>query len=107
MAGPDLIFAHATGTRLGDAAEARVLAPLGVPVTGTKGAVGHCLGAAGGVDVAVALVCMRRGIAPPMVGVKTPILPVLTAARHMPIERVLLVAAGLGGFDAALLLERK
>ena len=106
VAAPDLVFAHATGTRLGDAAEARVLAALDAPVTGTKGAVGHCLGAAGGVDVAVALVCMATDLAPPMVGVKTPILPVLTAARRMPIERVLLVAAGLGGFDAALLLER-
>lgn len=106
VAAPDLVFAHATGTRLGDAAEARVLAPLGAPVTGTKGAVGHCLGAAGGVDVAVALVCMATGVAPPMAGVRTPILPVLTAPARMPIERVLLLAAGLGGFDAALLLER-
>jgi hypothetical protein len=49
---------------------------------------------------------MATDIAPPMAGVKTPILPVLTEAQPMSIGRVLLLAAGLGGFDAALLLER-
>ena len=102
---PDLVVAHGTGTRLGDAAEAAVLAPLDVHITGTKAAVGHCLGAASGVDVALAMACLQTGLVPPLAGVRTPILPVLQEPTLLNPTRILVAAAGVGGFDAAVLLE--
>ena len=75
-------------------------------MTGTKGAVGHCLGAAGGIDVATAIACLKTGEVPPLVGAQTPILPVLQAPTQLDPTRILVVAAGFGGFDAALLLEQ-
>jgi 3-oxoacyl-[acyl-carrier-protein] synthase II len=68
----DLSFvqAHATGTPIGDLAEARALgrglgkAAGDVPVTAPKGQLGHLLGAAGAVEAILALQGLRRGIVP-------------------------------------------
>jgi 3-oxoacyl-[acyl-carrier-protein] synthase II len=60
----DYINAHATGTRVGDAAEAeaiRELAGDAVPVSGTKGYTGHTLGACGAMEVIFCLMMMREG----------------------------------------------
>jgi 3-oxoacyl-[acyl-carrier-protein] synthase II len=68
----DLSFvqAHATGTPIGDLAEARALrrglgrAIDAVPVTAPKGQLGHLLGAAGAVETILALQSLREGIVP-------------------------------------------
>jgi 3-oxoacyl-[acyl-carrier-protein] synthase II len=68
----DLSFvqAHATGTAVGDLAEARALrrglgaAANGLPVTAPKGQLGHLLGAAGAVETILALQALREGIVP-------------------------------------------
>lgn len=102
---PDLIVCHGTGTLLGDAAEAEALRGMNAPITGTKGALGHTLGAAGGVDAVLAVASMLSGKIPAMAGVRTPMdaRVVLRSYRAAP-QRVLLLAAGFGGYDAALLL---
>ncbi|MBM5825867.1 MAG: beta-ketoacyl-[acyl-carrier-protein] synthase family protein [Cyanobacteria bacterium M_surface_10_m2_119] len=69
----DLSFvqAHATGTPVGDLAEARALrrglGPGGeaIPVTAPKGQLGHLLGAAGAVETILALQALRQGVVPP------------------------------------------
>ena len=64
----DLVNAHATGTPLNDAMEAAALAPLGAAVSGVKGAIGHCLGAAGSLEALVAVMSLLRQKAPPNTG---------------------------------------
>ena len=62
---------HATSTPLGDLAEARALrsvlgsAASEIPVSATKAATGHLLGAAGGVEAVLTVLALERGLAPP------------------------------------------
>lgn len=64
---PDFVIAHGTGTQLNDSAEDRVFegffgrsAPRKAPVTGTKWAIGHTLGASGAMDLIAACEVIRR-----------------------------------------------
>ncbi len=59
----DYINAHATGTQLGDAAEARAIAMLGrheIPVSATKGFTGHTLAASGVMETIFCLKMMEH-----------------------------------------------
>ncbi|HEX2128823.1 MAG TPA: beta-ketoacyl-ACP synthase II [Solirubrobacterales bacterium] len=70
----DYVNAHGTSTPLNDASETAALeAAFGerafeVPVSSTKSAIGHLLGAAGAVEAIATLGALRRGIAPPTLG---------------------------------------
>jgi 3-oxoacyl-[acyl-carrier-protein] synthase II len=70
----DYVNAHGTSTPLNDRSETAALKlALGerateVPVSSTKSAIGHLLGAAGAVEAIAALEALRRGVAPPTVG---------------------------------------
>ncbi len=59
---------HGTATPSNDAAEdravARVFGPAGVRCSSTKGATGHTLGAAGGVEAVVCLLALEQGLVP-------------------------------------------
>ena len=68
------INAHGTGTQANDATEARAIHMLfgararSVPVSSTKGALGHSLGATGAVEAALSLLALDRGMLPPTAG---------------------------------------
>jgi len=69
------VNAHGTGTPLNDAAEGRALgAVLGddavrpLPVTSTKGAIGHLLGSAGAAEAAATVLSLVHGTVPPTAG---------------------------------------
>ncbi len=60
-----MINAHGTGTPANDKAETRAILDMGfdrlMPVVSTKGATGHTLGAAGGIEAIFTLLSLNRG----------------------------------------------
>ncbi len=70
----DYVNAHGTSTPLNDRSETNAIkAALGprassVPVSSTKSAIGHLLGAAGAVEAVATLLALRDRIAPPTIG---------------------------------------
>jgi 3-oxoacyl-[acyl-carrier-protein] synthase II len=108
------VCAHAAGTRKGDAIEAGVLARvLGgrpVPVSSYKSCVGHTLGAAGGIELALAVRSLVEGLVPPTANLERPdpALPLdfPREAREGRIGLLLKTASAMGGLHAALLLSR-
>jgi len=64
----DYVSAHATGTRVGDQAEAAAIRGVfggAVPVSSLKGHLGHTLGASGALELAAVAGMMRDGIVLP------------------------------------------
>jgi 3-oxoacyl-[acyl-carrier-protein] synthase II len=114
----DYINAHGTSTPSGDAGEVRVLKlALGeekayaTPISSTKGATGHCLGAAGAVEAIFSILALRRGILPPTINLEFPdpdcdldFIP--NAARHQEIEVAVSNSFGFGGHNACIVLRR-
>jgi 3-oxoacyl-[acyl-carrier-protein] synthase II len=107
---------HGTGTPLNDAAESaalkRTFPERTIPITATKGVVGHLLGAAGSVAaVATVLGLVDRDVYPtPGGGDPDPALPVdlvLNQSRTIPDMRAGVSASfGFGGANAAVILGR-
>ncbi len=107
----DYINLHGTATPSNDASEdAAVSQVFGTQTScsSTKGATGHTLGAAGGVEAAIALLAMRHGLMPG--GLNTPQpdpalrMNYLIANRSAPVRRVLSNSFGFGGSNASLVL---
>lgn len=105
----DYIHAHGTSTQLNDQNEAYLiqhLFPQGVPVSSTKGATGHTLGASGALGVAFCLMGMKYQILPPCVGLKEREfdLDLVRVPHQDEIRRVLCLSFGFGGQNAVVAL---
>ncbi len=76
--GIDYVNAHGTSTPLNDPSETQALKlALGedarrVPISSTKSATGHLLGASGAIEAIATLHALRVGIAPPTLGLEEP-----------------------------------
>ena len=68
------VNAHGTSTPINDRVETiairRVFADDGPPVSSSKGAVGHLLGAAGAIEALACVEALRRGALPPTLGLE-------------------------------------
>ncbi|GHE63576.1 3-oxoacyl-ACP synthase [Streptomyces longispororuber] len=104
------VNAHATGTPLGDVAEAHAIRKVfgRATVTAPKAALGHLFGAAGAIEALVAVLSVEHGVIPPTrnlteAGVGPDIdLDVVTAPREAPQEAVLSNSFGFGGQNVSL-----
>jgi 3-oxoacyl-[acyl-carrier-protein] synthase II len=109
------VNAHGTATPQNDRAETRGYRALfgdrvnKIPVTSIKSMLGHCLGAAGGIEVAVLALTVSRGVIPPTVhhGQTDPECPgdiVANAARDTRITCGVSASLGFGGNDSAVVI---
>ena len=113
----DYVNAHGTGTQGNDPAEAAAIREaLGerwtkVPVSSLKPAIGHCLGAAGGAELALTVLAMRDGFLPPTLNLNDPdpaceLHHVANSGRAADIRYAIKIAAGFGGHIGIVVLER-
>ena len=114
----DYINAHGTSTPLGDAAETRVIKlALGeenarrTPVSSTKGATGHCLGAAGAVEAIFSTLAIRDGKLPPTINqeVADPECDldyVPNESRDADVRVTVSNSFGFGGHNASVVFKR-
>ena len=112
------VNAHGTSTPAGDSGETRVLKiALGeekayaTPVSSTKGATGHCLGAAGAVEAIFSILALERGVLPPTINQETPdpecdLDYIPNVAREQQVEIAVSNSFGFGGHNACLVFRR-
>jgi len=114
----DYVNAHGSGTRQNDIHETAALKrALGahahaVPVSSIKSMVGHSLGGIGAIEIAASALAIEHGIAPPTANLTTPdpacdLDYVPRTARAVPIDVALCTGSGFGGFQSAIVLERR
>ena len=108
------VNAHATGTVVGDLAEARALGALlagrDVPVTAVKGTTGHLVAGTGAVEAVVAALTVARGVVPPVAGLRcldpaVALDVVIGRPRTIGPAPALSTSFGFGGANACLVLE--
>lgn len=108
---------HGTGTRHGDLYETLELKEAfgeeayKIPMSSTKGATGHMLGATGAIEIIATLLAIHEGFVPPTVGLEekdpkcdldyTP-----GKIREHKIKNAIKVSMGFGGQVAAVLLRK-
>src|SRR5712691_7562060 len=114
----DYINAHGTSTPLGDASETRVIKiALGeenarkTPVSSTKGATGHCLGASGALEAIFCTLAVHEGVLPPTINYETPdpecdLDYIPNEAREADVKVAVSNSFGFGGHNASIVLGR-
>lgn len=109
----DYINLHGTATQTNDASEGKAVAAVfgsTTPCSSTKGATGHTLGAAGGVEAVICALALQHGLLPGGVntGVRDPELQVnyLLDNRAQRVDRVLSNSFGFGGTNCSLIFSR-
>lgn len=118
--GPEAIGyvnAHATSTQVGDAGELGALRSVfgkghRPAISSTKSAIGHLLGAAGGVEAVISISALRTGLLPPTLNLRNPdpasegLDLIGEEAREQKVQYALSNGFGFGGVNASILLRR-
>ena len=114
----DYVNAHATSTPIGDASETTMLKlALGeenaraTPVSGTKGATGHCLGAAGAIEAMFTVLSVRDGKLPPTINYEVPdpecdLDYVPNESRDAVVDVAVSNSFGFGGHNACVVFRK-
>jgi len=111
------INAHGTSTPQGDICETQAIKSVfgeharRLAVSSTKGATGHMLGAAGGVEMAVCCKALESGTVPPTLNYETPdpdcdLDYVPNEAREMEVNAIANNSFGFGGHNACLVAKK-
>ena len=118
----DLVYvnAHGTSTPINDRAETAALkTALGeraktIPISSTKSAIGHLLGAAGAVEAVATILALRARVLPPTLGLEEPdpeldldYIPNIARTLDLDGRRAIAISNsfGFGGHNAVLCLE--
>ena len=110
----DYINAHATGTRLGDAAESSAVRQIfkdRVPVSATKGYTGHTLAASGSMETIFSLLMMKYNAVIPTLNLDR-IDPDCDGICHVqemirkPVRTIMTSNFAFGGINATLVLKK-
>jgi len=110
----DYVNAHGTATPFNDACEARALSAVcpRVPMSSTKGQMGHSLGAAGAIEAAFCALGLRGGFLPANINFRSAgpeaegLDIVANTTRAAAIRRALSSSLGFGGANAAVAMEK-
>lgn len=113
----DYINAHGTSTPLGDVAETTAVKTVfgehayKMAVSSTKGALGHLLGASGGVEFVIAALAVKNQVAPPTINLDEPdegcdLDYVPNTARDLSMDYVMSNSFGFGGHNACVVLKK-
>ena len=113
----DYVNAHGTSTPANDKNETAAIKELfggkenTPPVTSIKGQIGHCLGAAGGIEAVTTLMAMRDGIIPPTINYETPdencdLDYVPNQARKAEINVAMSNSFGFGGTNGVVIFKK-
>jgi len=113
----DYINAHGTSTPVNDKNETEALKRVFgskeavPPVSSTKGATGHCLGAAGGIEAIISLLALNNNIMPPTINHFTPdpecdLDYIPNVAREKKLEVVMSNSFGFGGTNGVVIFKK-
>lgn len=109
------INAHGTSTPLGDPIETRAIKEVfgenPPPVSSTKGATGHLMGAGGITETIACIQAIRTGILPPTLGYQTPdpqcdLDYIPNQARNAAVETAMSNALGFGGQNSSVIVRK-
>lgn len=111
------INAHGTSTELGDLAETKAVkivfgaAAKKVAISSTKSAIGHSLGASGGIELVITALALTRGILPPTINYDEPdplcdLDYVPNVARDATLQYAMSNSFGFGGHNTSLLIGK-
>ena len=109
----DYINAHGTATAFNDASEGAAIAKIfgaRVPVSSTKGMMGHSLGAAGAIEAVFSVLAIRHGFLPPNINYQEPdpawdLNIVANTARDARVSCAVSNSFGFGGTNASIVIE--
>lgn len=113
----DYINAHGTATYHNDIAETKAIKTVfgeyayKIPVSSIKSMIGHCLGAAGGIEAAATALTIYNGIIPPTINYSTPdpncdLDYVPNTAREKDVNIAISNSLAFGGNNTTIVMKR-